>query len=64
MTRQGTPEDYDNYPFLCRAIMEAFQASGHEDWLIMVATSINREKLEQGYNMTALADHIDWFNMM
>jgi len=64
VTRQGTTADYANYPLLCEALRSAFNAAGHSDWLITVATSINAEKLEQGYDLVAMASHVDWFNMM
>lgn len=64
VTRQGTPADYANYPLLCQALRTAFDAAGHTDWLITVATSINQDKLAQGYDMAAMAPHINWFNMM
>lgn len=64
MTREGTPADYANYPLLCQALKSAFEAAGHSEWLITVATSINPEKLAQGYDMAAMHPHISWFNMM
>eukprot|EP00804_Cyclotella_cryptica_P000656 CCRYP_014683-RB/>CCRYP_014683-RB protein AED:0.01 eAED:0.01 QI:737/1/1/1/1/0.66/3/469/581 len=64
VTRQGTPADYANYPLLCQALRTAFDAAGHTDWLITIATSINPDKLAQGYDMAAMAPHIDWFNVM
>jgi chitinase len=64
VTRQGTPADYDNYPLLCEAIRNAFKEAGHDDWLITVATSINPQTLQMGYDMVGMAPHIDWFNMM
>lgn len=36
VTRQGTPDDYKNYPLLCEAIRKAFNDAGHPDWLITV----------------------------
>lgn len=64
VTRQGTAADYANYPLLCQALRSAFDAAGHTDWLITIATSINPDKLAQGYDMIAMAPHIDWFNIM
>ena len=62
-SRKGTPADYDNYPLLCEAIRKAFNEAGHPEWLITVATSINSQKLKDGYDMVAMAPHIDWFNV-
>ena len=64
VTRQGTPADYANYPLLCEALRQAFDNAGHTDWLITIATSINQEKIELGYDMVSMANHVDWFNMM
>lgn len=64
MTRQGTPEDYANYPLLCEALRTAFNIAGHTDWLITIATSINADTLAQGYNLVSMAPHVDWFNIM
>ena len=64
VTRQGTPADYENYPLLCEAIRKAFDDAGHKDWLITVATAINPDKIKKGYDMVAMAPHIDFFNMM
>jgi len=64
VTRQGTAADYANYPLLCEALRTAFDNAGHTEWLITVATSINANKLAQGYDMVAMAPHIDFFNMM
>jgi len=49
---------------LCEALREAFDNAGHTDWLITIATSINEEKIELGYDMVSMANHVDWFNMM
>ena len=64
VTRQGVAADYANYPLLCQALRTAFDDSGHSDWLITIATSINPDKLAQGYDMLGMVPHIDWFNMM
>jgi len=64
VTRQGTPEDYANYPLLCEALRTAFNNAGHSDWLITIATSINADTLARGYDMVAMAPHVDWFNIM
>jgi chitinase len=49
---------------LCEAIRQAFDASGHSDWVISIATSVNKNMLELGYSMVELAKHIDWFSFM
>jgi len=64
VTRQGTPQDYVNYPLLCQALRTAFDNAGHADWLITIATSINADKIAQGYDMVEMAKYVDWFNMM
>ena len=69
VTRQGTPQDYANYPLLCQALRTAFDNAGHsssdpEPWLITIATSINIEKIERGYDMISMSNYVDWFNIM
>lgn len=65
VTRQGTPADYANYPLLCEALRAAFDAAGHPEWLITIATAINwDQRLEPGYDLVAMAPHVDWFNIM
>ena len=68
-TRQGSPQDYVNYPKLCQALRIAFDAAGHSSsdsnpWLITIATSINVYKIQQGYDMLSMALYVDWFNIM
>ncbi|KAL7535087.1 hypothetical protein ACHAXR_006266 [Thalassiosira sp. AJA248-18] len=64
VSRQGRPQDKANYPLLLQAIRAAFNTAGRSDWLITVATSINLQRLDDGYDMPAMEPHIDWFNMM
>ena len=64
VTRQGTPQDYDNYPLLCKALWEEFQSSGHPDWVISIATTINPNSLALGYDMVKMAPWVTFFNMM
>jgi hypothetical protein len=64
VTRQGTMADYANYPLLCEAIRKAFIESGHPDWLITIATTINPSKLSKGYDLIAMYPHVDFFNIM
>ena len=42
----------------------AFDVAGKSDWLITIQASINTYDLAEGYDMMAIATHIDWFNMM
>ena len=69
VTRQGTPQDYDNYVLLCHAIRQAFDTAGHSSidthpWLLTMAIPTNPQKLQQGYNLRELSKHIDWFHIM
>ena len=61
---QGTAADYVNYLLLCEALHLAFDVAGKSDWLITIQASINTYDLAEGYDMMAIATHIDWFNMM
>ena len=64
VTRQGRPEDYDNFPLLVQAVRDAFLESGHDDWLLTMAIPVNPEKLDEGYDLPSLASQLDWFNLM
>lgn len=64
VTRMGVPEDYGNYPKLCRAIMEEFQRSGHEDYILSVATSISVQHLQDGFDLVEMAPWVSFFNVM
>ena len=62
-TRQGTPQDYANYPLLVQAIRQAMNASGRE-YLLTMAIPINPDKLAEGYNLRELSMYVDWFHLM
>jgi len=65
VTRQGTPEDYDNYPLLCQALREAFDDAGHPEWHITIQIPISwNDRLVPGYDLVGLAPYLDWFNVM
>ena len=64
VTRAGTPEDYDNYPLLCKALRDEFNRAGHTDWVISVASTINPESLALGFDVVNMATWIDFFNIM
>mmetsp|Transcript_42176 Transcript_42176/g.88574 ORF Transcript_42176/g.88574 Transcript_42176/m.88574 type:complete len:745 (+) Transcript_42176:205-2439(+) len=61
---ETSTRDWVNYPLLCEALRDAFDEAGHKDWLITVATTIDRDKLKRGYDLLEMAPHVDWFNMM
>ena len=64
VTRDGTPDDYENYPLLCQALREAFDVENSE-WLITVATSINwNNRIKPGYNLVSMEPYVDWFGIM
>lgn len=67
VTRQGTPEDYDNYPLLVQAIREALtdaSATTGKEYLLTMAIPVNPEKLDSGYDFTELSKYVDWFHLM
>jgi chitinase len=68
VTREGTPEDYDNYPLLVQAIRdamtEATTATGGKEYLLTMAVPVNPEKLDNGFHLSELAKHVDWFHLM
>jgi len=67
VSRQGSPEDYDNYPLLVQAIREALdqqQSSSGKEYLLTMAIPINPTKLDSGFNLRELSKHIDWFHLM
>lgn len=56
VSRQGRPQNKFNHPLLLRAIKVAFLNAGRPDWLITVATSINLERITEGYDMPSMVD--------
>jgi chitinase len=70
VTRQGTPEDYDNYPLLVEAIRKAMTeastttTAGGKEYLLTMAVPVNPEKLDSGYHLSELAKYVDWFHLM
>ncbi|KAL9182412.1 hypothetical protein ACHAXT_013064 [Thalassiosira profunda] len=65
----GDPADYANYPLLLAEVRNQFDLAGHgtgdaAPWLITVATSIGTDRIVQGFDLAAMAPHVDWFNMM
>lgn len=67
VTRQGTSDDYVNYPLLVKALRDALNAetkvSGRVRPLTM-AIPVNPDKLDTGYDMIELAKYVDWFHLM
>jgi chitinase len=58
----GRTEDKDNYVLLVQAIREAFDAAG--DFIITVATPVSQQRLNEGFDLTGLAQGIDFFHIM
>jgi len=63
VTRQGTPEDHDNYPLLVEAIRDALTDSGRH-YLLTMAVPVNPSKLYDGFNLGELSKYLDWFHLM
>ncbi|KAL9180409.1 hypothetical protein ACHAXT_008379 [Thalassiosira profunda] len=63
VSRQGSPEDYGNYPLLVKAIREEMDASGME-YLLTIAIPANPQKLKEGFDLRELSKHVDWFHLM
>ncbi len=60
VTRDGTAADYDNLVLLAEALREAFGTN----YLLTMAIPCNIDKLEQGYDLSNLSKHVDWFHVM
>ena len=61
--RGGTRADYDNYVLMVKDIRQAFNAAP-EPYELTVAITGNVTKLEMGFDLKGLAEHVDWFNIM
>ena len=71
VTRQGTPADYDNYVSLVREVRRVMDEAGltgsdngGSTGLITMAIPCNPDKLNEGYDLPSLAQHLDWFHLM
>lgn len=67
VTRQGTTDDYANYPLLVEAVRDALDAetsSSGKVYLITLAIPVSPDKLDAGYDLDALSVHVDWFHLM
>jgi len=61
--RGGKREDYDNYVLLVKELRAAFN-SASEPYELTIAIPGNITKLEMGFDLVGLAEHVDWFNIM
>jgi chitinase len=61
--RGGKREDYDNYVLMVKELRDAFNAAS-EPFELSVAIPGNVTKLEMGFDLAGLAEHVDWFNIM
>ncbi len=61
--RGGKRADYDNYVLMTKELREAFN-SAPESYQLTLAVPGNITKLEMGFDLTGLAEHVDWFNVM
>ena len=61
--RGGKRADYDNYVLMTKEIRGAFNRAP-EDFALSVAITGNTTKLEMGFDLAGLAEHIDFFNIM
>lgn len=67
VTRQGTTDDYANYPLLVEAVRDALDAetsSSGKVYLITLAIPVSPDKLDAGYDLDALSVLVDWFHLM
>jgi len=60
VSRQGTPQDYDNLVLLSRSLREAFGTQ----YLLTIAIPASVDKLSQGYDMSNLKLYMDWMHVM
>ena len=59
----GKAADYQNFPLMLKAIRDAATAAGKTIY-ISIAISIDTGTLSAGYNLTALSQQVDFFNLM
>lgn len=67
VTREGVPEDFVNYPLLLQEVRRAFDQVKAEKGitlLLTVATPVNPEKLNDGFDLRSMVKSVDWFNLM
>ena len=73
VSRQGSPEDYVNYPLLVSAIRLALDeatatasstAGNNKRYLLTMAIPINPTKLQEGFDLAKLKKDVDWFHLM
>lgn len=67
VTRDGSPEDYVNYPLLVQAVRRAFDDAKRTkgvDLLLTMAIPINPFKINDGYDLQSLTPNVDWYNLM
>ena len=61
--RGGKRADYDNYVLMVKEIRAAMN-SAPESYQLTLAIPGNITKLEMGFDLAGLAQHVDWFNVM
>mmetsp|Transcript_14493 Transcript_14493/g.29061 ORF Transcript_14493/g.29061 Transcript_14493/m.29061 type:complete len:1465 (-) Transcript_14493:99-4493(-) len=64
VTRQGSPQDHQNYPLLLQTLRTTLASANMSDKLITVAIPCNPEKLQQGFDLPSLSQSVDWFHLM
>lgn len=62
-TRGGIAEDKTNYGLLVKAIRDAFDAAP-EDLEVTMAVPLAGWRLNEGYDLPVLSQHLDFFNIM
>jgi hypothetical protein len=61
--RGGRLSDYQNLPLLIEAIRDAYLAAG-KNYIVSLATPPEKSALQLGYDMVALAQHVDFFTLL
>ena len=67
VTREGVPEDFVKYALLLQEVRRAFNQVKAEKGitlLLTVATPVNPEKLNEGFDLRSMVKSVDWFNLM
>lgn len=67
VTRDGTPEDFVNYPLLIQEVRHQFNIAKETkgvDLLLTMAVPVNPSKISDGYDLKSLSPNVDWYNLM
>ncbi|KAL7501033.1 hypothetical protein ACHAWT_009188, partial [Skeletonema menzelii] len=67
VTRDGTPEDFVNYPLLIQEVRHQFTIAKETkgvDLLLTMAVPVNPSKISDGYDLKSLSPNVDWYNLM